>query len=206
MTPFFRSVSRSRAVHAPRLLSTVAEHATPPTRRRLRELPPPLNLVRRRPTPATNNAVAVCIRWMQTDAAAERIKELLSSKPDAIGIRLGVKTRTNATVECGGGCNGLSYTMNYADKKEKMEEEVSKNGEPQMVEEGVVDGRSGIDTTPCCLMWWPLLGVRVFVEPKALFHVVGTTMDFQVTPVSSEFVFENPNAKGSCGCGESFNV
>lgn len=49
-------------------------------------------------------------------------------------------------------------------------------------------------------------GVRVFVEPKALFHVVGTTMDFQTTPVSSEFVFENPNAKGSCGCGESFNV
>jgi hypothetical protein len=46
MTPFFRSVSRSRAAHAPRLLSTVAEHATPPTRRRLRELPPPLNLVR----------------------------------------------------------------------------------------------------------------------------------------------------------------
>uniref|UniRef100_A0AAV1TTG8 Core domain-containing protein n=1 Tax=Peronospora matthiolae TaxID=2874970 RepID=A0AAV1TTG8_9STRA len=146
MTPLFRSASRSRSSSSSRLLSSAVERAVPSTRRRLRELPPPIKM---------------------TDAATLRIKELLANKPNAIGIRLGVKTR---------GCNGLSYTMNYADKKEKMEEEVSKNG------------------------------IRVFVEPKALFHVVGTTMDFQTTPVSSEFVFENPNAKGSCGCGESFNV
>ena len=49
-------------------------------------------------------------------------------------------------------------------------------------------------------------GVRVFIEPKALFHIVGTTMDFQDTEIASEFVFENPNSKGSCGCGESFTV
>ena len=49
-------------------------------------------------------------------------------------------------------------------------------------------------------------GVRVWVEPKALFHVVGTVMDFETTALVSEFKFNNPNAKGECGCGESFNV
>ncbi|KAL0587228.1 hypothetical protein ABG067_003079 [Albugo candida] len=102
-----------------------------------------------------------------TEAAADRIRDLMAKKPEAVGIRLGVRTR---------GCNGLSYTMNYADRKAPMEEEVKDKG------------------------------VCVFVEPKALFHVVGTTMDFHTSPLGSEFVFENPNAKGSCGCGESFNV
>jgi Fe-S cluster assembly iron-binding protein IscA len=37
-------------------------------------------------------------------------------------------------------------------------------------------------------------------------HFFNGVFAVQITPVSSEFVFENPNAKGSCGCGESFNV
>lgn len=70
----------------------------------------------------------------------------------------------------------MSYTLNYVDEKHKLDEEVSDKG------------------------------VRVFIEPKALFHVVGTTMDFTDTEIASEFTFENPNSKGSCGCGESFSV
>eukprot|EP00638_Chattonella_subsalsa_P006209 CAMPEP_0117758348 /NCGR_PEP_ID=MMETSP0947-20121206/15321_1 /TAXON_ID=44440 /ORGANISM="Chattonella subsalsa, Strain CCMP2191" /LENGTH=66 /DNA_ID=CAMNT_0005578511 /DNA_START=347 /DNA_END=547 /DNA_ORIENTATION=- len=66
--------------------------------------------------------------------------------------------------------------MNYASEKPKHDEEVSEKG------------------------------VRVFIEPMALFHIVGTTMDFEETELSSEFTFSNPNAKGSCGCGESFNT
>ena len=49
-------------------------------------------------------------------------------------------------------------------------------------------------------------GARIFVEPKALMHVVGTTMDFVEDDLSSEFVFHNPNAEAACGCGESFTV
>ena len=49
-------------------------------------------------------------------------------------------------------------------------------------------------------------GVRVFIEPGALFSIIGTEMDFEDTEISSEFTFKNPNSKGECGCGESFNV
>ena len=105
---------------------------------------------------------------MVTDAAVNRIKTLLERKPEAAGVRLGVRTR---------GCNGLSYTLDYL------------LGEPKAGED-VVETR----------------GVKVVIEPKALMHLVGTTMDYKEDALSAEFVFQNPNAKGSCGCGESFNV
>lgn len=74
------------------------------------------------------------------------------------------------------GCNGLSYTLNFTDKKQKFDEEVNEDG------------------------------VRVFIDPKALLTVIGTEMDYVEDKLSSEFVFSNPNAKGLCGCGESFTV
>ena len=57
-------------------------------------------------------------------------------------------------------------------------------------------------TEPCP----PCAGVRVYVEPKALMHIIGTTMDFVQDELTSEFVFHNPNAEAACGCGESFTV
>lgn len=105
-----------------------------------------------------------------TERAAVRIKELMSEKPESVGVRIGVKRR---------GCNGYSYTMNYADQEylSKTKDEVVSN-----------------------------FGVKVLVDPKAVFFLVGTEMDYVETALSSEFTFTNPNSKGSCGCGESFNV
>mmetsp|Transcript_10033 Transcript_10033/g.29535 ORF Transcript_10033/g.29535 Transcript_10033/m.29535 type:complete len:115 (+) Transcript_10033:199-543(+) len=104
---------------------------------------------------------------MQTEKAASRIKELLQGNEGAAGVRLGIKSR---------GCNGMSYTMNYAQGKGPGEEEVTDHG------------------------------VKVFVDPKAIMHIVGTEMDFVEDEISSEFVFHNPNATGTCGCGESFTT
>jgi len=103
-----------------------------------------------------------------TPSAGKRLNELLQAKePLPKGIRLGVKKR---------GCNGLSYTMDYANEKKPNDEVVQSHG------------------------------VTVFIDPQALMTVVGTKMDFVDTPMKSEFVFLNPNAKSACGCGESFNV
>ena len=101
-----------------------------------------------------------------TDAAANRIKELIGDK-DIYGIRIGIRTR---------GCNGLSYTLNYAEGKNKFEDEVKDKG------------------------------VTVLIEPKAVMHIVGSTMDFVEDELTSEFVSHNPNAKEYCGCGESFTT
>lgn len=47
-------------------------------------------------------------------------------------------------------------------------------------------------------------GLRILIEPNALMHIVGTKMDYIEDRLKSEFVFQNPNSKGECGCGESF--
>lgn len=101
-----------------------------------------------------------------TDAAAERVKHLLDKRDKpSIGIRVGVKS---------GGCSGLAYTFEYAEKKEQFDEMISDKG------------------------------VNVLVEPKAVMYIIGTTLDYVDEKVRSGFVFINPNEKGSCGCGKSF--
>ncbi|XP_033643204.1 iron-sulfur cluster assembly 1 homolog, mitochondrial-like [Asterias rubens] len=102
-----------------------------------------------------------------TQAAVEKIQGIVSEKPEINGLRVGVKTR---------GCNGLTYTLDYATEKGKFDEEVVQDG------------------------------VRVFVDSKAQLSLLGTEMDYVQNKLSSEFVFNNPNVKGTCGCGESFNV
>lgn len=102
-----------------------------------------------------------------SDNAIAKIRDLLQQRPEMAGLKVGVKTR---------GCNGLTYTLEYAKEKGKFDEEVVQDG------------------------------ARVFVDAKAQLTLLGTEMDFVQTKLSSEFVFNNPNIKGTCGCGESFNI
>ena len=103
-----------------------------------------------------------------TPAAAERVKALIDGrgKPTA-GIRIGVRTK---------GCSGMSYTLEFADAQQPMDE---------VVETG---------------------GVKLLIDPKASLFLIGTEMDYVEEKLKSGFVFTNPNEKGRCGCGESFHV
>ncbi|HEX9557797.1 MAG TPA: iron-sulfur cluster assembly accessory protein [Reyranella sp.] len=103
-----------------------------------------------------------------TPAAAERVKALIEGrgKPTA-GIRIGVRSK---------GCSGMSYTLEFADSQQPMDE--------------VVDTQ----------------GVKLLIDPKASLFLIGTEMDYEEEKLKSGFVFRNPNEKGRCGCGESFHV
>ena len=46
----------------------------------------------------------------------------------------------------------------------------------------------------------------MFIEPTAIMFLIGSQMDYTTDKLSSRFTFINPNEKGTCGCGESFNI
>ena len=75
------------------------------------------------------------------------------------------------------GCSGYAYKLDYA-----------KNTDPSKYEVIEKDG------------------IKIFIEPKATMFLIGSEMDYMNDKLSSRFVFNNPNEKSSCGCGESFNV
>ena len=49
-------------------------------------------------------------------------------------------------------------------------------------------------------------GIQLFIDPKATMFLLGSTMDYRTDKLSSRFIFDNPNEKSTCGCGESFNI
>src|SRR3954453_12391571 len=103
-----------------------------------------------------------------TDAAANRVKQIIAKadKP-IVGVRVGVKN---------GGCAGMSYTMEYAESRNPLDEAVEDKG------------------------------VTILIDPKGVLVLLGTEMDFQTTKLSSQFVFNTPNQPSACGCGESVAI
>lgn len=75
-----------------------------------------------------------------------------------------------------GGCAGMEYTMTWADKIDPRDELVEQDG------------------------------AVVLIDPSALMYLLGTEMDFKTDKMASQFVFNNPNQKSACGCGESVNL
>ena len=74
------------------------------------------------------------------------------------------------------GCSGLAYSVDYVTAADKFDECIE---------------------TP---------GGTFFIDGASVLYLVGSTMDWSDDDFTAGFVFENPNAKGACGCGESFTV
>ena len=75
-----------------------------------------------------------------------------------------------------GGCAGMEYTMTVAEAKGPHEEVVEDQG------------------------------AVLLIEPSAIMYLLGTEMDYKTDKLASQFVFNNPNQRGSCGCGESVTL
>jgi iron-sulfur cluster assembly protein len=74
------------------------------------------------------------------------------------------------------GCSGLAYSVDYVTEQEGFDEKIE---------------------TP---------GGVFYIDGASVLYLIGSTMDWQEDDFAAGFVFANPNAKGACGCGESFTV
>lgn len=74
------------------------------------------------------------------------------------------------------GCSGLAYSVDYVDAAAPMDETIE------------------------------TAGGTLFVDGGSILYLIGSTMDWVEDDFAAGFVFNNPNAKGACGCGESFTV
>ncbi|MGF1463339.1 MAG: HesB/IscA family protein [Maricaulaceae bacterium] len=75
-----------------------------------------------------------------------------------------------------GGCAGMEYVLDYADVVAPLDETVQDQG------------------------------VEILIDAKAVLFLLGTQIDYEVTPLHSKFVFNNPNQTDACGCGESVTL
>ncbi len=75
-----------------------------------------------------------------------------------------------------GGCAGMEYVMDYVEEPDGLDERVADQG------------------------------VEIVIDAKSLLFLLGTQLDYEITPLHAKFVFRNPNESDACGCGESVTL
>lgn len=116
-----------------------------------------------------------------TETAAREVKHIIAqqiekSKADAGQSGTPIDSLFLRVGVKGGGCSGFNYTLDLTDQKTEDDEEFVCNG------------------------------VDVVCDPKSYLYLNGVTVDFRDEIMGRGFVFNNPNATSSCGCGSSFAV
>jgi iron-sulfur cluster assembly protein len=116
---------------------------------------------------------------MKTMRSRPQVMRLTDAAADRIKAVMARAAKSVAGLRVGvknGGCAGMEYTMEYAESVNPADE--------------VIEDK----------------GVRILIDPKAVLFLLGTEMDYKTGKLSSQFVFNNPNQTGACGCGESVQL
>jgi iron-sulfur cluster assembly protein len=124
-----------------------------------------------------------------TPAAVALAKPAPRARPKVMTLTLAAADRVKAMMEGKGqgatglkiavkkgGCAGMEYAISWADSIGKFDEIIEQDG------------------------------ARVIIDPQAVLYLLGTEMDYKVDTLAATFVFNNPNQKSACGCGESVNL
>jgi iron-sulfur cluster assembly protein len=105
-----------------------------------------------------------------------QISESAARKIQSLMSKQGIRDGGLRVGVKGGGCSGLSYTFSW-EREPRLGDEVFEEH-----------------------------GAKIFVDKKSLLFLNGTTLEYDTALLTQGFVFNNPNAKQTCGCGSSFGA
>ena len=132
-----------------------------------------------------------------TETAAREIDAIIRQQgldADKVRLRVGVK---------GGGCSGFSYLLDLTEVQKETDEvwsfTYSRRPDPKAAQAAGEQG--GVATANA-----DTFTVQVICDPKSYLYLNGTTIDFKDEIMGRGFVFNNPNATTTCGCGSSFSA
>ena len=140
-----------------------------------------------------------------TETAAREIDAIIRQQdldPAKIRLRVGVK---------GGGCSGFSYLLDLTEVAKDSDElwEFTYNRRPAPAETETTSigvGGAAVATGDDGAAEGESFTVSVVCDPKSYLYLNGTTIDFKDEIMGRGFVFTNPNATNTCGCGSSFSA
>ena len=145
-----------------------------------------------------------------SEAAIREIASIVKQQnldPETVRLRVGVK---------GGGCSGFSYLLDLTEHEKESDEgwvytanvpTVAKKPALSMAGGGPGDeSGEGDDAATEASDEGVPFSIRVICDPKSYLYLNGTEVDFKEDIMQRGFVFNNPNATATCGCGSSFSA
>ncbi|MFE5026236.1 HesB/IscA family protein [Streptomyces sp. NPDC056656] len=132
-----------------------------------------------------------------TEAAIDKVANLLRSEEPGLALQISVQP---------GGCSGLRYQLFFTDKYTKaLSKDLAEQDDEGFAEEDDAETqahRTALATDKMSVRWYDRFAV--VIDPQSGLYLQGASLDHLDTLQKSGFTIDNPNATGSCACGDSF--